>query len=345
MDMTGRARPWYRGRVIASAPTGPRALVALVPFMLLAAACGESRTAPPPPNQNLALECVPEGGDEMDGDVVVPDGGATFGCSADEICIQGRCHAACVDDGDCGPREMCAPSGACVRGPGTPDEDATVPTPDAGPTDPCDGVVCDGLEVCHPPTRECVECNEASLLLPRGSAGVCAAAPICDIANGDCVATNPRSCQPCNLAADCMSAGGFAGACTVRQVMDVREQVCLVACADTEPRCPTGLECDDALSLCVPTAGASCTSWLTGTTSASCFTDEDCNARGASAAFFPGACVGETPATVPDAGSATIDGGPGTPGACRQPCGVDAECATVGHTCQGDGFMTFCAPP
>ncbi|MFK7985881.1 MAG: hypothetical protein AB8I08_07595 [Sandaracinaceae bacterium] len=315
-------------------------------------ACDEARQPPARPNPDLQVECVPLGMDSGSS-----DGGTSLSCGSGEQCIQGRCYASCGGDSDCGPREECASSGVCIPSGDARPDSGTPPVDggtDAGPPDPCDGVVCTGTEVCHPGLGECTECSALSVGVARGEPGFCEPDPICDIANGDCAPKVAATCQPCNLASDCVGTADpmFSGECTSRDVFELSEQVCLLACTVGDDTCPAGTLCDATLLRCIPTAGVSCTTWLRGVARQACFTDADCNPRGDTGAVVTGACVGAIPppdAGMPDAGvdggpldAGMSDGGAGTPGECRQPCGTDGDCAGSGFTCD-DTF--FCAPP
>jgi len=227
--------------------------------------------------------------------------------------------------------------------------------PDAGPALPCDDVECAEPMVCHPLSGTCVDCNAESRGAAPGEPGFCSGLqPICDIANGRCVEAGPAQCAACNDESECNPGdGSFVGHCVERTVMDVHEQVCMQAC-DADTPCPAGLSCDEEEGVCVPPAGASCTTWRAAVDRRSCVYDEDCNPLGASAAFFPGACEGEVIPTLPDAGpvdggadAGAPDAGPPTPGSCVQPCGVDEDCFDLagGQQCLGSGVMLFCGIP
>ncbi|HJL15813.1 MAG TPA: hypothetical protein RMH99_09160 [Sandaracinaceae bacterium LLY-WYZ-13_1] len=315
---------------------------------LLLAACGDDPEVPSDPNPDEALECLPPGMDAGP----VPDGGPVLACASGEVCVQGRCYAPCEGEADCGPRETCGDEGVCVRRAG-PEPDAGSP-PDAGPAMPCDDVTCEAPLVCHPPSGECVECSEETLTVAPGEPGYCSGLrPICDIANGTCVAANPAQCAPCITDDECIAGDeSFEGRCVdLTALGDVPERVCAVPCADADPSCPPGLTCDSDREVCLPPAGSSCTTWRAATERRACLRDEQCNPLGASAAFFTGACQGETVPMIPDAGpgegGVPIDAGPTIEGTCAQPCGVDDDCFDVagGQMCLGSGAMLFCGLP
>lgn len=286
--------------------------------------CDGSPPPPPRPDPDEARECYPPG---MDAGT---DDGGVAGCRPGELCLEGRCYASCREDADCGPREMCAPSGACIRA----TSDAGVR--DAGPPDPCDAVECTAPLVCHPLSGTCVECNEDTISAPMGEPGHCSpeVAPICDIANGRCVATAPAQCAPCLSDAGCTTSDGFMGRCISREVMGIHERVCMSACT-AEGTCPAGLTCDADTMLCVPPIGLPCTNWLAGTRSQGCLSDVECGPLGApSTAVYRDVCEGEV--------IATGDGGASTPGGCLLPCGTDPDCGS-GQVCMA-GFCRA-APP
>lgn len=323
-----------------------RLLGVLAPALLFAVGCDDTPEAPPAPDPDQARECVPDGMDAGPGS----DGGPALACADGEVCVQGRCYPACSDDADCGPREACDPSGACVRRSG-PEPDAG-PMPDAGPPMPCDDVECPEPTVCHPLSGTCVECSAETRGAAPGEPGFCSGLqPICDIANGECVEAGPAQCAPCNDESECNPGdGSFVGTCVERMVMDVHEQVCMRTC-DADTPCPPGLTCDEAEGICIPPAGASCTTWRAAIERRSCLGDEDCNPLGASAAFFVNACEGEVIPTPPDAGVAdggvAPDAGAPTPGTCVQPCGVEEDCfdQAGGQQCLGSGAILFCQVP
>ncbi len=274
-----------------------------------------------------------------------PGDGGTFGCSDGEIRLQGRCYAQCTSDGDCGPREECASSGACV--PSTHDGG----TPDSGPPSPCDGVECTAPQVCHPLSGTCVDCNEATAGAGLGEPGHCSSlSPICDIADGSCVPVSPSQCAPCNSDDECTSTDGtFTGTCVLRAPMaDIREHVCLLPCPDGT--CPNGLACQmvtdevsgNASMVCVPPVGMACTTWLDGVHGSQCLSDGDCAALGATTSVYTSACQGAVFPTDPDGGA--LDGAVPTPGHCRLPCGTSPDCYDqTTQQCLADGFCG--APP
>lgn len=305
-----------------------------VSLVIGAVACNGTPSIPPAPDPDYARECVPPGVDAGR-----RDGGVE--CASGEICLQGRCYVACQDDGDCGPREVCASSGACIRG--TPSDGGR---PDAGPPPSgCDLVTCEAPSVCHPLSLTCVECNEDSVGVPEGEPGHCSpfSTPICDIANGRCAPFAPSQCAPCNSAAACAAPdGSFTGSCVLRETQGAREQVCIGPCT-TEGTCPNGLRCDTVTDLvsgaevrgCVPPIELPCTNWLRGTSSASCYSDADCAPLGATLAVYVDACEGEMPAVE--------DGGVPTPGVCLQPCGETGHCFDPSvQQCLGSGLALYC---
>lgn len=245
-------------------------------------------------------------------------------CMASEICLEGRCYTACTDPAQCGPGETCSAGGACV---------ATGVMIDGGPTDPCASVECADPTVCHPVALVCTECSERTIGAAPKTPGYCpGTAPICDIANGRCVAAGPGHCAPCNSNPECNDAS-FAGSCLMRNVMGIREQVCLLPC--TDGMCPLGLECDPELMHCVPAVGVPCTNWRAAARRDPCLSDAACAPLGASTAVYPESCEGE---------DTTID--PPVSGRCLQPCGETADCfdAAAGQTCSGMGVTLFCRP-
>lgn len=277
-----------------------------------------------PPDPDQARECYPPGVDANARDGGVP------GCAAGELCLEGRCYTACTDDGECGPGEMCAASGACIRATG----DGGVR--DAGPGDICDAVDCPAPLVCHPLSGTCVECNVDTVSAPMGAPGHCSpeVAPICDVANGRCVPTAPSQCAPCLSHAGCMVADGFVGKCIPRNVMGIQERVCMADCAE-DGTCPDGLRCDLEQNVCVPKADMPCTNWLSGTRGEACLSDAECGPLGApSSAVYRDVCEGEV--------IATFDGGVSTPGTCLLPCGMDSDCPGE-EVCTGS--PAFCRPP
>lgn len=291
---------------------------------------------PPAPDPDRARECYGTGIDAGSRDGGVP------GCLADQICLQGRCYDSCHDASDCGPREECGPSGACIRA----THDAG-PLPDAGPGGLCDDVECTAPQVCHPLSGTCVDCNEDTQGAGSGDPGHCSvAAPICDIANGSCVPFAPRECAPCNSGDACTATdGSFTGTCVLRETLGVRERVCLLPCTADAP-CPSGLECAGVADLasgmdtmvCVPPIEMPCTNWLAGQGSGrSCSADGDCAPLGGGRAVYTDACEGEAPAP---------DGGTPTAGHCLLPCGASDDCPdpTTQQCTAGAGTTLFCRP-
>lgn len=291
--------------------------------------CDGAAEPPPRPDPDLGRQCHPPGQDAGAWDAGLP------GCRVGEICIEGRCYESCSSDRDCGPREMCSPSGACVRG----TRDAG--TPDSGPVDMCRGVSCTAPQVCEPRTGTCVDCTEGTVGAAPGEPGRCSAFnPICDIANGRCHALGPAQCTPCNTSEECNAPdGSFTGTCVLRETLGVREQTCVPPCA--EGACPDGLVCSTVRDLvtdtdvtgCVPPIEMPCTNWLAAIAGVSCLEDSDCAPLGATRAVYPGACAGADP---------TAD--PVVMGTCLQPCGETEHCfnAPLGAQCIGSGVALFC---
>lgn len=322
-----------------SGARGWSSLAAVLLWLSLGAGCDGAPAVPPPPDPDFARECFGPGIDTG----ASMDGGRPRGCAENEVCIEGRCYARCTAPTDCGPNETCSSSGVCTTG-ARPDAG---PRPDGGPPSSCDEAMCASNEVCHPQADVCVECSEHTINAPPGSRGACrSAAPICDIANGRCVGFEPRACAACNYETDCAALdGSFTATCVLREVMGVREHVCLLPC-DGGGTCPAGLQCatvhnlanGTSVDVCVPPAEAPCTTWLARGTS--CSEDADCAPLAAPAsAIFVGACDGEMPATE--------DGGTATPGTCLQPCRTTDECmdAAAGEQCLGEGIELFCRIP
>lgn len=282
---------------------------------------------PPRPDPDEARECYPPGVDAGSRDAGIA------GCRPGELCLEGRCYASCTEDSECGPRERCAPSGACIR---STEGDAGMR--DAGPADICDGVVCAGTEVCHPLSGTCVQCNEETAGAAAGMPGHCSGvAPICDIANGACVMAGQAQCSPCISDAECAVPGGFMGLCITREVQGIRERVCMASPA-ADMSCPSGLSFDAGAGVCVPPIGMPCTNWMRGKNRHMCLADTDCAPLGATSAVYPDACDGE----VID----TSDGGVSTAGGCLQPCGEARDCdSTSGQVCTGDPLFCRAPPP
>jgi hypothetical protein len=290
-------------------------LVLACAFLLCA--CGGPE-APPAPDPDRARECDPP-----EFDAGMRDGGARRSCASGEICIEGRCYDKCGSDSDCGPGETCSPSGACLR------------NADAG-VDPCGGS-CDAPLVCHPRAHACVACSSDTIGASQGEPGFCElATPVCDVANGECVAPSASFCAPCNTTTDCQVVGGFMGACVIRTAgSEIQEQVCLTPCDTTACAAPLVCQPVGGGMFCVPPIDIPCTNWRTAVSRASCGFDADCAALGADNSLYVDACEGE----VGDG-----DGGVITPGRCLQPCGMTTECfnAAGGQTCTGT--PGFCRP-
>lgn len=289
-------------------------------FVVALAGCGDAapQTRPDP---DTARECYPAGFDAG------TDGDQRPGCAAGELCLEGRCYLACSSDSECGPRETCASSGACVA---APTGDAGIAS-DGGSSDVCALVECAGLQVCHPLSGTCVECNEATIDAEPDTPGHCPEGFACDIARGECAPVAAAQCAPCASDDDCVVADGFMGRCVTRTVQDVRERVCVIDCAGTE--CPGGLQCDTS-NVCVPAIEIPCTTWLAGVRGRNCHSDAECAALGAVEALYENACEG--------AEVATTDGGTSTDGVCLRPCSEQGHCATD-QECLGD--PPFCRNP
>jgi hypothetical protein len=269
---------------------------------VLLAACGSDPPSFPDRTFDTGLEC-------SEGAV---DGGQDLGpCPSGQVCLAGRCYDECSGNAECASTEMCE-EGRCIP--------RTTPRPDGGPMDtgppdPCDGVTCEGTEMCHPVGGVCVECLGMT----------CAAsAPICDLAYGTCTAFDPRECAPCNIDDDCVDPTTMDdfGDCVMRE--SYFEKVCLQPCSDTTD-CLPGLDCGPD-GHCAPRVG-SCAGYVASLDSKPCTMDEDCVPLGALPA--PNQCEL----------SAVMDGG--TPmGVCRQPCGIPSDCTTGTECIRG-----FCVPP
>lgn len=240
------------------------------------------------------------GGGEMDAGR--PTGGR-LGCSAGQLCLQGRCYDACTRDDQCGDREMCGAEGVCVS--------RTRPRPDAGPppmrdagppADPCAALMCMvPTPACHPDTSTCVGCI---------SGAQCGGAlNICNLGRGICEEFRGGTCAPCNNMFDC-------GTDRCVDLAEPSERVCLPVCPVDGSECPQGLLCNDATGNCEPKLG-SCGSFEAAVRHLACASDPDCVPLGATPA--PGQCV-------------PGDGTAGT--GCRHPCGTSDQCPP-GFICSG----------
>lgn len=217
-------------------------------------ACGSDAPSFDPPETDLGIECDEE-----------------TTCGRGQVCLSGRCYEACESDAQCAPSETCSSDGVCVSG-GTRTDGGSAMT-DGGP---CAERGCMDGQVCHGPTGLCVQCNVAD--------DCAAAAPICDLARGRCVAFQAGLvCAPCNQNADCPGAGEV---CTER--LGATERVCLAPCDIMTP-CPGGFQCRSGS--CEPNLG-SCTQLRLGVARTRCAMDTDCVPLGASAA--PGTCDART---------------------------------------------------
>lgn len=278
--------------------------------LVVALGCGDDPPSFPRHRPDAAIECTPpridagpprDAGPLPDGAVAIDAGPVLpeMPCPDGEVCLQGRCYPPCATDFDCAQTEQCD-EGVCTP--------RTRPRPDAGPldagsTDPCDGVTCEGATpACHPVNGMCVACLSLSQ---------CGVGELCDVSRGVCRMVTPQPCSPCDGDAQC------SGASCLMLDEDF-ERVCVVSCADGTA-CPTGLECEPGTNRCLPRVG-SCTGYLAAVTSRSCLADEDCVPFGSAAAA--GQCEGAIP--------------PDTTGVCRQPCGLATDCPSD-FTCT-DGF-------
>jgi hypothetical protein len=237
---------------------------------------------------DAAVECDPDAG---------------LACEAGEVCLVGRCYAACASDLACAQNEQCE-SGVCIpRTRPRPDGGST----DSGPTDLCADVTCETpTPVCHPVNGMCVACLDRTQ---------CAAGN-CDIARGVCRGGAAAACSPCDTDVQCSDGMTSVGSCTMLDA--TFERVCVPSCADGAT-CPTGLSCDPDTEQCLPRVGT-CTGFRAAIDGRSCMADADCVPFGADAA--PGQCDGVVP--------------PDTPGTCLQPCGLTSDCPS-GLECM-DGF-------
>ena len=285
--------------------------------------CVEGAPAVSPPDASAPDDASAATGDagadasDMDATASPPSGsgspapstGEPTGCSASEVCIQGRCHPRCTVDTDCSRAEMCDGStGRCVT--------RTVPLPDAmvDASLPCEGVECaDGL-LCHPTAAECVQYTGrvavmlwASVILVRA-----------------CVGPNPAACC---LATATPIVPGYS--CNDRTGGSLgRRFVCrLVRCRCG--LCPAGMPCK-VTGLCEPPV-SSCTNWRLATSGASCEEDRDCFTLAA----FPTGVV---------AGACLVEGDGGV-SRCQIPCSaaMDGQCSD-GQACSDGGFCVSAAP-
>lgn len=269
----------------------------------------------------LSLCCVACGDDSGASDGGVECTGEADGCSAGEVCVAGRCFAACMDDEQCSRFERCQ-SGRCV--PAMPRDGGGR---DAGAIDPCAGVSCmDPTPFCHPLTGTCVQC--------LGMADCGGSTPICAIATGNCVGFAPRACAPCNSDLDCRIDGTMSfGTCQTLSVTGSdgrrgQERVCVAAC--TGGACSTGFRCMMDGANCVPVGG--CTASLAAIDGRSCTNDDACMPLGVRGDV--GQCL--LPALVDSGGT---DAGAAV-GVCRHLCGDAPDCP-VGLVCED---MRFCRP-
>lgn len=238
-------------------------------------------------------------------------------CAEGQVCLDRRCYRACSGPSSCGPLEVCAPSGVCMRG--TPPDGGPLDAgasdagpPDVGAPDPCASIECaDPTPVCR--AGVCLQCEDA-----RMCGG---AVPICDVGRGRCVSFAPEVCAACNTDLDCVDRGGTShGRCVERGgPSEPRERVCLPSCTDSSA-CPTGYRCDGRH--CLPSGGASCTQVRAALSGQPCATDVDCAPVGASAGsgLFEGSCVDMR---------------------CRIPCRTAADCPAGLTLCDA---TSFCAP-
>lgn len=291
--------------------------------------CVEGAPAVSPPDASAPDDASAATGDagadasDMDATASPPSGsgspapstGEPTGCSASEVCIQGRCHPRCTVDTDCSRAEMCDGStGRCVT--------RTVPLPDAmvDASLPCEGVECaDGL-LCHPTAAECVQCT-------LGMTDSCDAVGFCDFGTGACVGPSPAACSPCDRNSDCPM--GYS--CNDRTGGSLGEKVCLQACPGADAGlCPAGMPCNEITGLCEPPV-SSCTNWRLATSGATCEEDRDCFTLAA----FPTGVV---------AGACLMEGDGGV-SRCQIPCSaaMDGQCSD-GQACSDDGFCVSAAP-
>ncbi|MBX3250997.1 MAG: hypothetical protein KF901_27720, partial [Myxococcales bacterium] len=184
--------------------------------------------------------------DEIDEDVVCPDGSACVQCGCSLPCVDSEFGPSCPssrtpfvdDEGACWCVTPRCEAGACAEESVT-RGDATLCGPGADAPDcvcrnnectfPCDGVTCAEGLVCRPSTGRCVEDSCRGLGCPAGE--------LCDVATGACTE------DPC--------AGVSCGGAEV-----CREGTCAPTCIGV--RCDAGQICRRGECLADPCGGASC---------------------------------------------------------------------------------------
>ena len=265
-------------------------------------------------------------------------------CPTGEVCLQGRCYAACTGpsaggldapvpdaplpdagaidaraaDAAGAPSTFCGPGETCVMGVC---RGMSVDAGDAGrdggqdappldtPPDPCVAAGCTApTPYCIAGTGTCVTC--------QSSAADCGGlTPICDLARGACVAVDAVNaiCAPCNNDFDCLG----MGTCTMLDGGTFRERVCLPPL--TAGVCPQGMtETGAPAGSCVPALGQTCRNFVTARQRAACVIAADCIPLGALP--FGDIC----PAAV-----------------CLFPCGTSTDCPTGLTVCDA---MNYCSP-
>lgn len=264
-------------------------------FALVVSVLGCSDDPPSfvPYRVDAAIECDPDAG---------------RACEEGQVCLAGRCYAACASDLSCAQSEQCD-EGVCVpRMRPRPDGGST----DGGPIDLCADVACASpTPACHPVNGMCVACLDRTQ---------CATGN-CDIARGVCRGGGAAPCSPCDTDVQCSDGATSVGSCTMLD--ETFERVCVPSCAGGAA-CPAGLSCDADTERCLPRVGT-CTGFRAAVEGRSCTADEDCVPFGAAAA--EGQCAGAVP--------------PDMPGTCLQPCGLTSDCPS-GLECM-DGFCRM--PP